>query len=197
MSDDDIVLISAAQSGDKSAENALVKKYGAYVEMLTRPYFLAGAERDDINQIGLIGLVKAIRTYNPASSSSFKTYASHCIRNAVLDGVREAGAQKNAALNTSVSLPEKPEDFDCAANEFYKNPEEQYIAKEAEKALFDALCQVVGEKDFEIIKLYLSSVPYKEISKKLGVTSKKVDNTIYSVKKKIQKLLKEYSVKND
>ncbi len=195
---DDTILLKAAQSGDKSAEDALVLRYRGYVEMLTRPYFLAGAEREDINQIGLIGLVRAIRSFDTESGNSFKTYAARCIRNAVVDGVREAGSGKNSALNSSVSLPdedsaEKESPTQIAA---FGDPEEQYIAKEAEKAFFDALCKVVGDDNLEIIKLYLSSVPYKEISKKLGVTAKKVDNTIYAVKKKLQKLLKDYDKNN-
>ena len=40
-----------------------------------------------------------------------------------------------------------------------------------------------------MIKLYLACVPYKEISERLGISAKQVDNTIYHAKKKIAGLL--------
>lgn len=194
---DDLSLITLARDGDKSAEDALVLRYKTYVEMLARPYFLAGAEQDDIIQIGMIGLLKAIRNYASDKEGTFKTYATRCIRNAILDGVREANAKKNMPLNKSYPLLERSEDSDGAAYSHFTlssepDPEEQYIAKEAEQAFFDALSHSLGETDLAIIKLYLSSMPYKEISEQLGVTAKKVDNTIYNAKKKIEKMLKDY-----
>ena len=40
-----------------------------------------------------------------------------------------------------------------------------------------------------VLKLYLSAMSYQEISDKLGIEKKKVDNTIYSFRKKIKKLI--------
>ena len=49
--------------------------------------------------------------------------------------------------------------------------------------------EVLGEQDLSVIKLYLACVPYKEISKKLGISAKKVDNTVYNAKKKIARII--------
>jgi len=198
----DTQLLSAARGGDNAAENALAERYRAFVTTLARPYFLVGGDRDDLTQIGMIGLLLAIRTYDESKHTVFKTYAARCIRNALLDGVRTDSAGKNRPLNNSVSLEGMPdggdEDFSAYTEAralptdqgYAPDPEQQYIAKEAEQAFFDALSSVLNETDLSIIKLYLSSMPYKEISDKLGVTAKKVDNTIYNAKKKIEKLLK-------
>ena len=61
--------------------------------------------------------------------------------------------------------------------------------KEAEAAFFEALKELIGERDLTVVRLYLASMPYKEISEKLGISAKKVDNTIYSAKKKIARLI--------
>lgn len=196
MTTDERELIIKAQSGDKTAENALVVRYKNYVEVISRPYFLAGAEQDDIIQIGMIGLMKAIRTFNPDNEINFKTYSTKCIRNSILDGIREAGAKKNLPLNSSFAISEEDDENGYDIYQMPSgdpDPEQQYIAKEAEEAFFDALSQTLGETDLAIIKLYLSSMPYKEISEKLGITAKKVDNTIYNTKKKIEKLLKDFN----
>lgn len=184
---DENEIIRLAQNGDKDAENTLVIEYTGFVDALTRAYFLTGADKDDITQIGLLGLVRAIRSFD--FSGSFKAYAAKCVRNAVLDAVREANARKNMPLNNSRSIDCGDDDFSFDIPSDEPSPEESYIAKEAEKAFFDALSSMLGETDLAIIKLYLSSMPYKEISERLGVTAKKVDNTIYNAKKKLEGLL--------
>ncbi|MBQ3132147.1 MAG: RNA polymerase sporulation sigma factor SigH, partial [Clostridia bacterium] len=56
-------LVACAQGGDAAAMEELCNKYKDRVRMLARPYFLIGADRDDVIQEGMIGLYKAIRDY--------------------------------------------------------------------------------------------------------------------------------------
>src|SRR5665648_1224646 len=65
--DDEMALISAAKCGDEGASATLVARYRGFVRCKARSYFLAGADRDDVFQEGLIGLFKAIRDYDPVS----------------------------------------------------------------------------------------------------------------------------------
>ena len=185
-------LAAAAQQGDALAEGALVKRYADFAEGISRSYFLVGGDTDDVRQIALIALLEAVRSFDPSRGADVKTYASTCIRNRLLDAVRSAGANKNSALNNSVSLDDETEDGGVAPGELVSpelSPEQQYIAKEAEEAFFEALREVLGEQDLSVIKLYLACVPYKEISKKLGISAKKVDNTVYNAKKKIARII--------
>ena len=185
-------LAAAAQQGDALAEGALVKRYADFAEGISRSYFLVGGDSEDGRQIALIALLDAVRSFDPSRGAEFKTYASTCIRNRLLDAVRSAGANKNSALNNSVSLDDETEDGGVAPGELVSpelSPEQQYIAKEAEEAFFEALREVLGEQDLSVIKLYLACVPYKEISKKLGISAKKVDNTVYNAKKKIARII--------
>ena len=185
-------LAAAAQQGDALAEGALVKRYADFAEGISRSYFLVGGDTDDVRQIALIALLEAVRSFDPSRGAEFKTYASTCIRNRLLDAVRSAGANKNSALNNSVSLDDETEDGGVAPGELVSpelSPEQQYIAKEAEEAFFEALREVLGEQDLSVIKLYLACVPYKEISKKLGISAKNVDNTVYNAKKKIARII--------
>src|SRR5690606_34145839 len=81
MSDEDVVRY--AQSGHKDAEEYLLRKYQMLVYVWTRPYFLQGAEDDDLLQEGMIGLYKAIRDFTPGSSS-FWSFAKLCITRNVI-----------------------------------------------------------------------------------------------------------------
>ena len=53
-------LVRLAQSGDNDAMEQLCAEYKDTVRMLARPYFLIGADRDDLIQEGMIGLYKAM-----------------------------------------------------------------------------------------------------------------------------------------
>jgi len=46
-------------------------------------------EREDLFEVGVIGLINAADTYNPAKGAAFKTYAYVNIRGAILDEIRK------------------------------------------------------------------------------------------------------------
>lgn len=188
----DAELAAAAQSGDVLAEGALVKRYASLAEGISRSYFIVGGDRDDLYQIALIALLEAVRRFDPEREAKFSTYASACIRNRLLDAVRAASAGKNAPLRDSVPIDGEDEG---AAGELVSpelSPEQQYIEKEAEESFFSALGEMLGEQDLTVLRFYLAGVPYKEIAEKLGISAKKVDNTVYGAKKKIARLIEEH-----
>lgn len=191
LTDNELVVL--ARDGDALAESTLVKRYASLAEAVSRSYFLTGGDEEDLYQIALIALLEATRTYDASRGAEFKTYASACMRNRILDAVRSAGAFKNAPLNNSLRIEDdEARDGGLAVVDIASpdlSPEQQYIAKEAEEAFFDALSGVLGERDLAVIRLYLASVPYKEISSKLGISQKKVDNTLYNAKKKIARMM--------
>lgn len=189
----DAALAAAAQAGNGTAEDALVKRYESLAEGVSRSYFLAGCDADDVRQMARIALLEAVRTYDPARGAEFSTYASACVKNRMKDALRSAASGKNVPLNTSVSIDDEgAEEGGVALGELVSpdlTPEQQYIEKEAEEAFFEALKEMIGERDLAVIRLYLACVPYKEISEKLGISAKKVDNTVYNAKKKIARLI--------
>ena len=191
MTDGELAL--AAQRGDAAAEEELVRRFEPLAEGVSRSYILAGCDADDLRQIARIALLEAVRTYDPARGAEFSTYASACVKNRMRDAARSAAAGKNAPLNSGVSIDdERAEEGGVALGELVSpelSPEQQYIEKEAEAAFFEALKELIGERDLTVVRLYLASMPYKEISEKLGISAKKVDNTIYSAKKKIARLI--------
>ena len=64
-----------------------------------------------------------------------------------------------------------------------------YEDKETAQLLMYAISSVLNEREMSVLKLYLSAMSYQEISDRLGIEKKTVDNTIYSFRKKIKKLL--------
>ncbi|HWC33069.1 MAG TPA: RNA polymerase sporulation sigma factor SigH, partial [Actinomycetota bacterium] len=52
-------LVGMYQDGVPPAMDALLERYRGFTRMKARSYFLAGADKDDIGQEGMIGLYKA------------------------------------------------------------------------------------------------------------------------------------------
>src|ERR1019366_3170427 len=74
-----------------ATENALVQKYLPLVSAVMGRLAMTLPEHvdhDDLYSVGLIGLLHALRNYNPACGTSFETYARVRVRGAMLDELR-------------------------------------------------------------------------------------------------------------
>ena len=78
-------LIELIKNGDEMALEYLINKYKDMVNMKVGKYFIIGAEREDIIQEGMIGLYKAIKSYNADKQNSFKSFANLCIERREFD----------------------------------------------------------------------------------------------------------------
>jgi RNA polymerase sigma factor FliA len=79
------------EQADVSAENSLIERYlPLVVSVLARLAMTLPdhVSRDDLRSVGLIGLLQALRKYDPAAGSAFETYARVRIRGAMLDELR-------------------------------------------------------------------------------------------------------------
>ena len=101
---EDEALCALAASGGREAEEALVVRYNRLVRMCARPCFLAGGDSEDLIQEGMLGLLSAIREYDPGKSAAFRTYAEICIKNRLFSAVKAAARNKHTPLNCSVSI---------------------------------------------------------------------------------------------
>ncbi len=72
-------------------ENALIQKYIPLVSAVVNRLAMTLPEHvdhDDLYSVGLIGLLQALRNYNPTCGTSFETYARVRVRGAMLDELR-------------------------------------------------------------------------------------------------------------
>ena len=72
--------IHEIKKGNVDALNKIMEKYKAYVYLKAKPFFMVGAEKEDIIQEGMIGLFKAIKGYDCNKDVSFKSFADLCIK---------------------------------------------------------------------------------------------------------------------
>lgn len=87
-------LLALAKEGDESAQELLVKRNIALVKSIIKKYLNRGVDYDDLFQIGCLGLVKAIKNYDPAYQVRFSTYAVPMIAGEVKRYLRDDGMVK-------------------------------------------------------------------------------------------------------
>ena len=97
-------LIEQIRLGDLGAQNYLLEKYRNIVNMKANKFFLIGAESDDMVQEGMIGLFKAIKSFDLEKNNSFKTFANLCIERQLITAIKTSNRQKHLPLNSSFSL---------------------------------------------------------------------------------------------
>jgi RNA polymerase sigma factor for flagellar operon FliA len=79
------------KQADTHTENALVQQYLPLVGSILGRLAMTLPEhvdQDDLQSAGLVGLLQALRNYDPGSGNSFETYARVRIRGAMLDELR-------------------------------------------------------------------------------------------------------------
>jgi RNA polymerase sigma factor for flagellar operon FliA len=76
---------------DPDAENALISKYLPLVSSAVARLAMTlpdHVDRDDLHSVGLVGLLQALRNFDPSCGSSFENYARMRVRGAMLDELR-------------------------------------------------------------------------------------------------------------
>lgn len=187
----DEALCSLAASGDRIAEEALVMRYNRLVRVCARPYFLAGGDSEDLIQEGMVGLLNAIREYDPGKGSSFRTYAETCIRNRILSAIREAARDKHTPLNHYVSyetplLDGNTDSYPLSASrQPQQNPEDMLISREERRERLGTLKGQLSGFEAQILDLYLRGLSYVEIASEVDRSPKAVDNAVQRIRRKV------------
>lgn len=91
---DNTALIERVREGDKQAENIMVEENMGLVYSIVRRFTNRGYEAEDLTQIGAIGLIKAVKKFNPEFNVQFSTYAVPMITGEIKRFLRDDGAVK-------------------------------------------------------------------------------------------------------
>lgn len=187
---DDNRLQELAAVGDRQAEERLVVKYMRLVRRCSRPFFLVGGAPEDLIQEGMLGLLSAIRQYDPKQNAAFKTYAELCIKNRLLSAVKTDSRLKHNPLNDGVPLDsllsEESQTPLLAYTElFRRTPEEQVLARENKMELQQSFKRCLSPMERNVLRLYLDGLSYQEIAEQTEKPIKAVDNAIQRIRRKL------------
>ena len=165
-----------------SDEELFATQYSRLVTRLVRRYFLSGGDYDDLYQEGMIGLLNAIRKYDPSRSDNFEAYASLCIKSRLVDAMRRDISSNDMIYQSSDELS----DVTPALGD---DPEEKVLAEESAQEIIQYISGLLSAFEASVLDLYLEGYTVKEISEKLDKTVKSVDNAIVRVRNKLRQYL--------
>ncbi|MBR5900672.1 MAG: sigma-70 family RNA polymerase sigma factor [Clostridia bacterium] len=179
-------LATLSQGKDSEAMHVLINRYKNLVSSIARSYFLNGGDVEDLIQEGMIGVFKAIETFN--GNVAFKYYAYKCIKNSILSVIRRYNSAKNLPLENYLSLSVyfdgEIDKADFVADDNF-GPEQSLINKESEVELKNKINNALTCDERKILSLYLQGYSYKNISEQIDKSAKFVDNNLQKIKKKL------------
>ena len=184
-------LISLVKSNDKYALDFIIEKYKDLVNMKVSKYFIIGAEKEDIIQEGMIGLFKAIQSFDATKQNSFKTFANMCIERQLITAIKTSNRQKNIPLNSYLSLNTAAyeDDEDTTVLEIFdshqtEDPLDTITKKEYYKRVEDAIDKSLSDFEKQVLARFIKGESYVTIAEKLDTQVKSVDNAIQRIRKK-------------
>lgn len=185
----DIEMIKNIRNGSEDDFNLLLKKYHNLIYKIINNFNLRRGEyaisKEDLFQEASMALYDACLTYHFDSNASFTTFAYMIIKRKIMNKYRD------------YTLPYRFEITSYDINNSYEFiPFENKVADPQKEFYREELLNVLSKQinkldslDKKIINLRAKDLTYKEISERLNISYKKVDNRIY----KLRKILSKYT----
>ena len=197
LSDD--ALVARYRLGDVEALDALLERYRRFVRSKARGYFLVGADFDDIEQEGMIGLYKAVRDFRDDRQASFRAFAELCITRQIITAIKTATRQKHQPLNQYVSISGVRGGDDPSERSVEKllddhnvaDPADEVVSGERMDAMRDSMATLLSGLEVDVLRLYVEGRSYQEIGEELGRHVKSIDNALQRIKRKLEVHLSE------
>ena len=191
LSDDE--LVARFQGGDNESLDVLLQRYRRFTRAKARGYFLIGADSDDIEQEGMIGLFKAVRDFRSDRQASFRAFAELCITRQIITAIKTATRQKHQPLNSYLSLSgTRPgeENGSGTVEEVLEakgliDPIEFIISMEDLRSMRRMMSEMLSKLEVEVLRLYVEGKSYQEIAEVLGRHVKSIDNALQRIKRKL------------
>ena len=185
-------LVRMAQEGSETAEEILIEKYKGVVKNKAKTYYITGADSEDVVQEGMIGLFKAIRSFDVSKQTAFKTFADTCVNSQIISAIKKANRKRHKPLNESVSLNKEVDDGtqdisvgDILQASMDNDPEALLLLQEVVDYLKTYDSGLFSKFEREVWIEKLKGKNYMEIADHLGRSPKSVDNALQRIKKKI------------
>ncbi len=170
--------LARCQMGDVEARNALIEHNLRLVAHVAKKYQSPDQETDELISIGIIGLIKAVMTFDPEKNSRLATYAARCIENELLMMLRTRKKRMR-----EVSMYEKigtdQEGRELRLMDVLESPPldilEDMVREQNLRHLSDCLERVLSGRELQVICERYGLLGHKErtqreIAKELGIS---------------------------
>lgn len=153
--EDENKYLELMKNGDKNARGKLIEHNLRLVAHIVKKLDYSNDERDDLLSIGIIGLIKAVDTFNFDCNNKLGTYASKCIENEILMYFRSNKNQyKTSYLNSPIGFDKEGNEIcliDIVKDE-NADIEQKFILSKSKENLFNSL-NVLSKRELSIIEM--------------------------------------------
>jgi len=145
----------------------LVLHYVADISARVPPW----VDRDDLTSAGMLGLLQALRSFDPDRGASFLTFARLRIRGAVYDELRRAHPMGRAALRRGIAVESRPDALDVVDE---TPPDAGLLRREQSAHLHEAVDALPPRLRFVVNGYYFEHRQAKDLAVDLGVSAPRV-----------------------
>jgi RNA polymerase sigma-70 factor (ECF subfamily) len=175
LTNEELKLIRAAQSGDEEAWCGLVTRYSRVIWSATGGYNLSFEDREDIVQEVFVRLIHHINSYNP-DKAGFTTYITTITKRICIDKLRKR------KVHPEVLLP--PEELKVRS---YLNNHNTNDLQSKIDILCQALEKLESDQRLVIELFYIQGFSYNQISKVMSRDYNWVKNTLHRAREYLRK----------
>lgn len=170
--------LARLEKGDPEARRLLIEHNLRLVAHIAKKYTTPRRDADDLISIGVVGLIKAVSTFNAQKGNTLATYAARCIENEILMSLR---SEKKQAGEVSLSDPigvDKDGNEISLSEVLGTDGDEVHNAVELSVAgefLRSAMGRALTPRERKVIELRYGlrsgrPVPQREVAKHLGIS---------------------------
>ena len=195
LSEENLVLM--AQKGDSMALETLIKGFQGFLNYICDKYYLKGGDKDDLIQEANIGLLEAIEAYQIDSGKKFRNFAFLCVKRELDSCILKYNRKKHSILNDAIPIfahADKEEErtgysYQVSVDRLIKDntpsPEALIVEKESLSELLSCINSILSDLEREVLFLRITGLSYSEITTKLNLQTKSVDNAVQRIRRKI------------
>lgn len=174
-------LVVKCRADDHSAVYAseLICRYFPFIKMKAAQMCAAvclGSCREDLAEEGLLGVMNAVRGFDPGRGAEFSAYAHVCIVNRM----KTAAARLSRQNAQEISSEEEQ-------GQSRVTPENIFFGRE----LMKDICGELTDMEYRAFRLFYSGLSAGEIADEMGIAPKSADNALQRARKKLRNMLSE------
>lgn len=141
---------------------------------------------DSLYQEGSIALYNAIFTYRSDKGMAFSSYAYMVIRSRINTCIRKARKNANDNIRSIDNVENIDYHISFSSLSVNENPIQYHKELEFKESL-NKFIDSLDTEDQEIFKMRVDNISYKDISKRLKINEKRIDNRLRVLRKKLRK----------
>lgn len=173
--EDTLMYLKKYKDGDNHARDVIILHHTRFTFSIAKRFINTGYCVEDLFSIGLVGLLKAVDTFDIEKEIQFLTYAYRCIENEIMMFLRKNKKhQNNLSYENSLCYDDKNSSFETILYDKSNNIEMNYINHECISQVM-TMVSSLPEKDQKILTMYFGlnnerAYTQEEIAKEMKVS---------------------------